>query len=245
MKPLIGITMFNEYNQKGYRYNSLSAAYVESVEKSGGIPVLIPVSAENLSKEYIESLDGIIFSGGEDVSPLYFGENPVKELGVVDTMRDECEKKLYEEAIKKNMPILGICRGCQAVNVYAGGNLYQDIPSQVKNAHSHSPSGIRRDEKFHNIKINKNSMLYEIFGAESIGINSYHHQSVKKLADCFKVTATSDDGIIEAYEMKNMEENFIMGIQWHPEGMINIYPEFLGIFKKFINNINNKKLKKK
>ncbi|MGL5231767.1 MAG: gamma-glutamyl-gamma-aminobutyrate hydrolase family protein [Fusobacteriaceae bacterium] len=234
MKPLIGITVFHETRELNKKYIALNNAYVEAIEMAGGIPILIPFADEALAKEYVDRCDGILFSGGEDVSPLFYGEDPKKQLGVIDTKRDFWEKALLKAVVEKSKPILGICRGCQVINVFLGGNLFQDIDSQVKNVLGHHPKGVLGDEKYHRIKIKKDSELYKIFNREIIEINSFHHQSVKELGEDLKVIATANDGIVEAFQSYDMDEHYILGIQWHPEAMVKRYDEFLKIFENFV-----------
>lgn len=236
MKPLIGITVFYETRELNKKYIALNNAYVEAIEMAGGIPVLIPFVEEGLAKEYVERCDGILFSGGEDVSPMFYDEDPRKELGVIDTRRDFWEKALLQEAVEKNKPILGICRGCQVINVFLGGSLYQDIDSQVKDVLGHHPKGVLGDEKYHRVNIEKSSELYKMFNRDIIEINSFHHQSVKDLGENLKVIATSNDGIIEAFQSEDMNKHYILGIQWHPEAMVKRYDEFLKIFGYFVEN---------
>lgn len=237
MKPLIGITVFNELRDRGRKYNALNFAYVDAVKMAGGIPIMIPVLEDSDGFEYINRLDGILFSGGEDMSPLYFGEEPIRELGQVDSRRDENERKLFLAAKEKKMPILGICRGSQVLNVYMGGTLYQDIDSQVKGVQGHHPTTTLYDERYHMIDIVEGTTLYDIFKTKELGINSFHHQAVKELAPNLVATAHAKDGIIEAWENKNMEEHYILATQWHPEAMIHRHREFLKIFENFIERV--------
>lgn len=234
MRPIIGITIFEEYSEKGKKYSSVNSSYAEAILSAGGLPILIPMSNGNSAREYANICDGILFSGGEDVSPFFYDENPIKQLGKIDTRRDIWEKHLYEEAIKKQIPILGICRGCQAINVFRNGTLYQDIDTQLDGVLGHHPTGIIGDEKYHSIVIKEGTVLHDIFKKEKIMTNSFHHQAVKKIGNGLIVTALSSEGVIEAYESENMNEQFILGIQWHPEAMVRRYEEFLGIFKKLI-----------
>lgn len=235
MKPIIGITTFREKREKG-EYNSINFSYAEAVIKSGGIPIFIPIMSEDLALEILENetIDGIIFSGGEDVAPRYYGEDPILQISGTDTKRDEMEFKLLDEACRRKIPVLGICRGHQLINVAFDGSLYQDIDTQVQSAMGHHPSAINRDELYHSVSIKKDSLLHDIFQTEKIYVNSFHHQGVKKLGKGLKATAFSCEGVVEAFEAIDMEERFVLGIQWHPENLINRYPEFLDIFKKFI-----------
>lgn len=232
-KPLIGITTFREINQRG-TYNSLNYDYVKSVLNAGGVPLLIPLVDEKSASEYIDKIDGILFSGGEDVAPFYYNENPTRQLGGIDYNRDRLELKLFNLALEKKLPIFGICRGLQLINVACNGTLYQDIDSQVDKVLGHHPNNVARNEFYHNVKIKENTKLKEIFNKELIFTNSFHHQSIKKIGDNLIVNALSEDGIIEGVEAKNLEEQFILAVQWHPENLCENYPEFLNLFKLFV-----------
>jgi Predicted glutamine amidotransferases len=233
MKPVIGITTYTE-NKQWKAYNSISNNYINSVYLAGGIPLLIPVIADDmLIKSYLNMIDGLLFTGGVDVSPFMFGENPIKEVSEISVDRDEYELKLYEGAIKIDMPILGICRGIQFINAASGGTLYQDIFVQRENTLGHCPNNIPRDTLYHSIKIQKDSRLYNILNKEVINVNSFHHQAVKNVAENFKVTAESEDGIIEGIESTN--STFVMGVQFHPEDLPVKHPEFLKLFKALID----------
>ncbi len=236
MKPIIGITTFREKREKG-EYNAINFGYAEAIIAAGGIPLFIPIMSEELTMEMLESdvLDGVIFSGGEDVAPRYYGEDPILQIAGTDTKRDEMEFKLLEEACRRNIPVLGICRGHQLINVAFDGTLYQDIDTQVQSAMGHHPKTINRDELFHSVSIKKDSLIHDIFETEKIYVNSFHHQGVKKLGKGLKATAFSCEGVVEAFEAIDMKDRFILGIQWHPENLINRYPEFLGIFKAFVD----------
>lgn len=241
MKPIIGITTFREMREKG-EYNSINYGYAEAVLAAGGLPLFIPIVPEGIAKEYLEDyrLDGIIFSGGADVAPRFYGEDPGLQIPGIDSKRDIMEFELLEEALKRKIPVLGICRGHQIINVAFDGTLYQDIDTQVQSAMGHHPSHINRDELFHSVNIKKESVLHNIFGDEKIYVNSFHHQAVKKLGRGLKATAFSCEGIVEAFETVDMNERFVLGIQWHPENLVNRYNEFLGIFKLLVDRAKGK-----
>ncbi|MGL5099612.1 MAG: gamma-glutamyl-gamma-aminobutyrate hydrolase family protein [Fusobacteriaceae bacterium] len=234
MKPLIGITTTSEIRDNGKVFISLNNTYKEAVILGGGIPFLIPVNNPEYAKEIVQHLDGILFSGGEDVHPIFYGEAPLIKIGTVNPDRDRWELELFKEARKKMIPLLGICRGCQIINIALGGTLYQDIDSQIPGVNGHHPVGIKGDEIYHHINIDPTSELYKIFTTQKLGINSFHHQSVKKLGEGLVSSAFSEDGIIEAYQYSEIENNYIMGIQWHPEAMVNKHQEFKKIFENFI-----------
>jgi putative glutamine amidotransferase len=231
MKPVIGLTM---YTGQGSDYYSIRNYYTNSVFASGGIPVGIPVvDNEEDYDSYIDMLDGIIFTGGIDISPLSYGENPLNSVNIISIKRDEYELGLFRVAYDRKIPILGICRGNQLINVALGGTLYQDISTQLPNSQGHSPEGICEDELYHSINIKKESKLYDIFDKEKIHVNSFHHQSIKKLGNDLRISAFSDDGIIEGVE--GTGRGFLVGVQWHPECLTKRYPMFLKLFNALVS----------
>jgi putative glutamine amidotransferase len=199
---------------------------------AGGIPVLIPIidSRQNIDF-YINKIDGLLLTGGEDVSPIMYGENPTKEVTQISPQRDEQEYELFLQAYIRNLPVLGICRGVQLMNSALGGTLYQDIYTQRENSLGHCPMDTPVDNLYHSVKINKESKLYSIFQKEEILVNSFHHQSLKDISKEFTVSAMSSDGIVEGIE--NVNRKFAIGVQWHPEDLTKKYPEFLKLFDAF------------
>lgn len=230
MKPIIGITTYIGDRKP---YYSVSGNYVDSVVMAGGIPVCIPViSNEEDFDRYIGLVDGIIFTGGNDVSPLSYGENPISQVNNVSSIRDDYETSLFKRAYAGRIPVLGICRGNQLINVALGGSLYQDINAQVPGSLGHSPDGISVDELYHSIKIEKDSRLHNIFNDENIFVNSFHHQSIKRLGDGLVISAMSEDGIIEGIE--STKAGFLIGIQSHPECLTKRYSRFLSPFEALV-----------
>jgi putative glutamine amidotransferase len=231
LKPVIGITCSND-SSYGRNTNLINYTYVNAVFKSGGTPVIIPIIKDERDAEaYLDILDGIIFSGGGDVSPLYFNEEPVKEVECIDFDRDASEITLFNKAYEKGIPIFGICRGAQLLNIALSGDIYQDIYTQVQNVHGHT-CGQNVQEGYHTINIIEDSIMYEIFKKDKLVVNSQHHQAIRKLGKNLRVTARSKDGIIEAIEAT--DDKFILGVQFHPEAMAMKYDEFLNPFKYFI-----------
>lgn len=235
MKPLIGIlsniTSHNEDKILGIERIFTSKTYVNAVEKSGGVPLIIPVNTdkENIKRQ-IQVVDGVIISGGVDVNPILYNEEPIKELGYINPDIDEFDIIAIKTAIELNKPILGICRGLQVINVSLGGSLYQDI--------SYANSFVKhfQDTKSyiatHQIEIDKDSILYEVLGEKAF-VNSYHHQSIKDLGEGLEIIAYSKDGIVEAVQSNS--SNFILGVQWHPEMMADYDKKMMDLFKLFIN----------
>ncbi|MDR1500146.1 MAG: gamma-glutamyl-gamma-aminobutyrate hydrolase family protein, partial [Tannerellaceae bacterium] len=212
--PLIGLSVSLLDNA-----SSLSASYIDAVIRAGGAPVLIPVITDmDALRQITDNLDGLIVTGGKDVNPLWYNEDPLRQLGAVDPLRDEYEIRLIKLAADRNIPLLGICRGEQLINVVFGGTLYQDIPSQ----HTARPV-IKHVQQMpgayasHNINVIRGSFLASVIGDGRKEVNTFHHQAVKDIAPGFRVSAYSPDSIVEAIEA--WPERPIMGVQWHPEAL--------------------------
>ncbi|HZJ85239.1 MAG TPA: gamma-glutamyl-gamma-aminobutyrate hydrolase family protein [Syntrophomonadaceae bacterium] len=208
VRPIIGITGNFNY---GEDLVWLKRDYIASVNRAGGIAIILPPTEENdILNHYINICNGFLFSGGGDIDPNYWGEMPDRRLGEINPIRDSFEYKLAQKVLGGSRPILGICRGCQLLNVAMGGSIIQDINSRI----SHTQKA-PRDYTFHAIVIEEGSILREIVKAPSIRVNSFHHQAIKKLGRGLKVSAVAPDGIIEAVE--STKHAFVLGIQWHPE----------------------------
>lgn len=232
-KPVIGITgrlFFEHGSGASVEKTFISNEYINSVIAAGGVPFLMPVTSDKeLIDTLLSRLDGILVSGGVDINPLLYGENPVNGLGEVIDEMDAADIGFIKAAHKKGLPILGICRGVQIINVAFGGTLYQDINTQG-NFIGHNQKS-RRYSPSHPVKLSKDSILYKLYG-EKLLVNSFHHEAVKAAAPGFKISAVSDDGLIEAVE--NTEGSFIMAVQWHPEMMSAKHEHMLETFKVFI-----------
>lgn len=232
MKPVIGITCQNE-NLINRSINRINTTYVNAILKAGGVPIIIPIQKDiEVISDYINIIDGLLLSGGEDISSLYFGEEPIREVEEICYDRDMTELELFKIAYERKIPIMGICRGHQLINVALGGKNYQDIYKQIPGIGGHT-CDYNLQEGYHNIEISPDSVMHEIFQKEKIVVNSLHHQAVRELGDNLKVTARALDGIIEAIESTN--DNFILGVQFHPEAMAMKYKEFMKLFSYFIN----------
>lgn len=228
MKPIIGITAgFNNLEEKHF----LTHFYVQVVESLGGIPVILPSVDITLVNMVYDMVDGLIFSGGSDVDPFFFGENPKKGIGEITPVRDHFELCLAQRALKGIKPVLGICRGIQVLNIAAGGNIYQDIGEVTVQEHDQkAPKWF----PFHEVEIIENSLLYKIIGRKKIKVNSFHHQSVKDLGQGLVKVAWSNDGLVEALESRSQEKR-IIGVQWHPECNWNREQESRALFEFLIN----------
>jgi len=211
-RPLIGITSVYEIaKDNNSASTSVDFAYVEAVAENGGVPVVLPTIAnEEILRRYVEELDGLVLVGGADIPPAAYGQPPHETVEVMPKQRYNFERKLISMWLATGKPILGVCLGMQFVNVVSGGTLIQDIPSQVGTEVAH-----RR--KYHRVRIEPNSSLAEILGAEEALVYSNHHQAVDKLGKKLKVVAQAEDGVIEALE--RVEGGFGLFVQWHPEAM--------------------------
>jgi putative glutamine amidotransferase len=204
----------------------------EAVYKNGGQPLVIPISQQNDSiSELANRLDGLLLSGGIDINPLLYGEQPLPGLGKVHPLRDEWEIRLIESMLRLNKPILGICRGAQILNVATGGTMYQDINTQVSNVLQHTQRAPRYHAS-HHIMIATDSKLYEIAQSDKLLINSFHHQANRTVGPGFRVAASAQDGVMEAFE--SISHRFVIGVQWHPENMTQVDELSNRLFQSFI-----------
>lgn len=195
---------------------TLAEGYYQSVLLAGGIPVIIPPHEDTASlTELLDRLDGIIFSGGGDINPPLLGEVPIVQLHSVCHMRDVQELLLARLAYDRQIPMLGICKGIQVIMAALGGQLYQDIYSQAEGKLMKHSQDLDRSYPSHNVNIMPGTVVHSIFKKEQIAVNSFHHQAVMTPAPGFRVSALSDDGIIEAIE--SAEHKSVIGVQWHPE----------------------------
>lgn len=193
-------------------------AYINTVEKAGGEPVLLPlVTNEDEAKAELEKVDCLIMTGGEDIDPSYYNEEPDPNLEEVNKERDVSDMAFMQAAIDTDFPTLCTCRGMQVLNVASGGSLYQDIPTteqfkEQKVVHR-DPEEI--DFTYHDLTIEEDSQLARIVGDADMEFNSWHHQGIKDVGENLKVTATSEDGSIEGLERTDC--SYIVGVQFHPE----------------------------
>ena len=217
MTPVIGISCSTLVlpEMRGVSRFALSNDYVRCVTEAGGLPLLLPNVQPELAPAYLARLDGLILSGGLDVDPLFYGQEPRPDLGMVDQVRDAFELELCRGVRDQGIPTLAICRGVQILNVAHGGTLLQHIAAQVQGALRHDQDAVRRDAVSHSVDIVPGSRLHEIAGATRTRVNSFHHQAVEEVADGFVVSARALDGCIEGLEAP--AHPFCLGLQWHPE----------------------------
>jgi putative glutamine amidotransferase len=229
-KPLIGISMrFNLTNRHLY----LPEEYALAVESAGGVPVhfgLLP--QRDYIRNVLNYVDGILLPGGGDIDPLRFNSEPKPGLGTVTPIRDENDLKLLDLAEDMHLPVLGICYGMQLLNVFRGGNVFQDIERERPNSLNHQ-QGEPRDRQSHWITVEEKSILYSESAREKLLVNSHHHQAVDEIGRNLFVSAKASDGIIEAIEDKR-PGRFNLGVQWHPEIGYQNDGFSQQIFRKFI-----------
>ena len=222
--PLIGITC----SRSASGATMLTTTYTDAISKAGGVPTVIPtVKTREEADALLASLDGIVFSGGEDVNPAWYGEEILNETVYMDSVRDHSDSLLARAALASGKPILAICRGAQLMNVILGGSLYQDIPTQIPGADSHGGGARNR------IGLEEGCVLSRIYGPDSLEANSFHHQAVKVPAPGIRITAHSADGIVEAFETDQ-----IWAFQFHPEKMLQDGEEkWLELFKEYVRRL--------
>jgi len=226
MRPLIGITLGDDDRRRGLQV--LRQDYVRSVEEAGAVPVALPAGRPEDATGVLERLDGLVLSGGVDVDPALYGDAPHPRLRRVDRRRDDFELALVVEALRRELPILAICRGHQVLNVAMGGTLVQDIPSEFEGGIDHDAPG-RRWRRVHRVDIVPGSRLHEVLGRVTVSVNSFHHQAVGRLGRGLVVSARSErDGLIEGIEFPELP--FVIGVQWHPESFWNRAVSFQALF---------------
>ena len=227
MRPLIGIPAGRPDPTQEAPY-ATGPDYVHAVTAAGGLPVLLPASeAPECAEEALARLDGLLLSGGGDVDPALYGEAPLPALGGQEPDRDRWEIALARTALAAGVPVLGICRGIQVLNVAAGGTLVQDLPSQRPESMQHAQKAPRWYPS-HRIVIARETRLAQLLQVESIRVNSFHHQALAQVAPGWRVSAHSDDGVVEAIELPG--HPFAVGVQFHAENMVRREPLFLRLF---------------
>ena len=234
MRPVIGIPCQADFRvgskQPVYGNN---CTYVHAVESAGGLPILIPM-LNDLSElqELLPRLDGILFSGGIDLQPSLYGAQPHPAEDEPDRRLDELELAIASWVLEEDLPVLGICRGMQMINVLLGGTLYQDIPSQRPGALNHCRRDLPRNELTHTITIEAGSRMERIFGKRQISVNSLHHQAIRDLGKGVRISGWADDGLAELMEMP--EKRFVLGVQGHPEELYGEVSDFARLFRAFV-----------
>ncbi len=237
MKPVIGITTDIEGESKNVLYNT----NVQAIIRAGGLPIIIPTGVEQDVKQLATLLDGLLLTGGGDIDPMLYGEEPHKNLDDVSPRRDLIEIVLAQEMIKSNKPILGICRGLQIINIAMNGNMYQDIYSQREETLLQHSQKASWHHSSHYVQVKAGTLLETITKSEKIKVNSFHHQAVKDVLHPLTISGVASDGTIEAIE--STEHDFVLGVQWHPESLAEIEDKVsVDIFEQFLKKCKESRL---
>jgi len=250
-KPIIGVPMRNNYaGNDGILYWNRS--YATAISEAGGVPLPIPLSGNrnDLAQVY-EMIDGLLLSGGGDVSARFYDGKDSDLITYIDEERDENELLLARWAMGDELPILAICRGIQLLNVAAGGTLHADVPTSFPDSplrHA-TPRDIPRDHRAHSVRVTSGTLLSTALGCnqvdngsagnELVEVNSMHHQALDTVGDPFRVVAWATDGVIEAIEPAEMNGHYWLGVQWHPEEMIHSSDYMRRLFDSFVQRCTN------
>ena len=230
-RPVIGIS---DLYKDGIN-SAVPRSYVNAVLQNGGVPVIIPLMNEkDKIIELLNSLDGVIFTGGEDFDPMYYNERPIPQMGAINAPRDEFDIRLLHLAVEHGLPVLGICRGVQLINIAFGGSLYQDLTAQYSDKSIRHRQSQPKEEASHSVIVENNTVFADIVKERVLMVNSSHHQAIKKVADGFRVAGRSSDKIVEVIE-KIDDENWILGVQFHPEVSFLRDNAMRRIFQYFVN----------
>ncbi|MBB5182566.1 gamma-glutamyl-gamma-aminobutyrate hydrolase family protein [Catenisphaera adipataccumulans] len=235
MKPIIGVLSLYDQERESIW---MLPGYMAGITTAGGIALQVPLTITPADWQQIAGMfDGFLFTGGQDIDPFLYGQHK-EGSGELCGQRDQTETMIYRYAAALDLPILGICRGIQWINVMEGGTLYQDLPKERPSAidhHMHPPY----DRTAHQVTVVPNSPLDRLWHAQKKGVNSYHHQGVYELADSLRAMAYAEDGLIEA--VYHPEHSFLWGVQWHPEFSFQSDPDQLSIFRIFVQACRQRK----
>ena len=231
MKPIIGVMPLVDKERESLW---MLPGYFDVISEAGGLPVMLPLTENERDIDIlIDQCDGLLFSGGHDVSPEMYHENPDRQLGDICTERDRMEQTALEKSLAKDKPVLGICRGIQLINAALGGTLYQDLPSMHPSDINHRQER-PYDHPSHWVTLVPGSPLAILIGKETLPVNSCHHQAIKDLAPDLTAMAYAPDGLVEAVYGKNCR--FLWAVQWHPEFSFRKDPISVKIVKTFVSH---------
>lgn len=228
-RPVIGLIPLVDQRRNSYW---MLPGYMEGLEAAGAIPLMLPLTEDGaVLRQLAGTLDGLLFTGGQDVEPGRYGETPLPPAGEYSPARDAMEGQLLALALERDLPVLGVCRGLQFLNVALGGSLYQDLPTQC-------PSGIVHcqrppyDVPVHAVRVLRDTPLHSLLGTEELRVNSYHHQAVKDLSPRLRPMALSEDGLVEGAWLPG--KRFVWGVQWHPEFAWRTREDCMAVFVRFV-----------
>ncbi len=231
--PLIGITAYRNREPSGHNQFSIGENYIQSLIQAGACPFMIPSGLKDADVNHlIACLDGLLLSGGGDIHPRYYDASENPAVNEVDLDRDHLEFNLLERCLALKLPLFGICRGLQVINVGLGGTLYEDIQEQKPSAIQHEFStGWSRDYLAHEVNLAPESWLAHLFGETHIQVNSLHHQGIRRLSNKLEALGRAPDGLIEALQINDYPYGF--AVQWHPEEMQSD-PKMQALFRSFV-----------
>lgn len=232
MRPKIGITSWH-YQDDDERWEAILDGYPRAVLAAGGLPLILPIPhvEPDLVEGYLEAIDGLILTGGADIHPSFYSQTVLEQCGEIDEERDRFEVQLVHAARSRDLPLLGICRGLQVLNVALGGSLYQDLSYRKETDPTHQSPRERRGEPVHQVAIAESSRLAGILGIRELRVTSTHHQIIRDLAPGLTVNAVAPDGVVEGVEGAG---RFLLAVHWHPERMFTHQPEQLALFRAFV-----------
>ncbi len=232
MRKVIGIIPLYDDEKESYW---MLPGYMKMLEAENAIPLMLPLTSKTEELEYfLEICGGFLLTGGHDVSPSVYHDERKPWCGPCCELRDEMEQYILKNAAEADKSVLGICRGIQFMNACYGGTLYQDLAAEYSSCISHHMEP-PYDRPAHQVTIQKDTPLYSILGREQMGVNSYHHQAIKKLSPDFQETAVSEDGLIEGIYMPS--HKFIVGVQWHPEFSYKVDENSRKLIHAFVTSV--------
>lgn len=229
-KPLIGLT---PASNKEETYLMMNNGYMKAIEQAGGLPVVLPMTNDPaILDAYINQLDGFVLTGGADIDPLLYGQQTQNCCGAIDPVRDAMEVPFAQMLAKQDKPVLGVCRGCQVLNVALGGTMYQDLPTnRPESTLAHRQ---KQPDRFpaHSVDLVDGTLLANILDVSQLMVNSLHHQGIDQIAPSLTACATAPDGLVEAVYLPT--HSFFLGVQWHPERMFESDPLSMTLFQTFV-----------
>ena len=229
-KPLIGVTPLYDRERNSYW---MLPDYFLALEEVGAVPVMLPLTAEEEEcKKLVETFDGFLMAGGPDVAPAYYGEAELAKVNEICPERDGAELTLLRLLWETDKPVFGICRGLQILNAHLGGTLFQDLKTEHPSDTNHRMAA-PYDRAEHTVSLCKDTPLCALLNAETIGVNSCHHQAIKTLAPALRPMAIAPDGLVEAVYAP--EKRFVWAVQWHPEFFFRKDENSRTIFAAFVN----------
>ena len=224
MKTKIGIVICGLENNRQF----VTDAYIQAVKSAGGLPIIVPMVKSKVAiREYVELCDGFLFCGGGDITPLLFGQEPMSGIGKTDITLDLFQIRLMKQVLEVEKPVLAICRGMQVLNVACGGTIYQDLNEADFETINHMQTSLSRKDISHKVTFTAKTHIQRMLGPFAY-TNSFHHQAIDRVGKDLVVTGTTGDDIVETIEMPS--HSFVVGVQWHPESMIDSAPNMKQLF---------------